>query len=479
MLDRKTIVDYAQDIRFWIVALFILRLFGIWLAPLEVEHNWRQTTVTMVARNFLEVDANIFLPRVDMAGEKTGITGMEFPLLNYLIFIFSKILGYQHWYGRLINLIVSSVGIWYFYLLIKRVFNQKTAFYGAFLLLGSLWFAYSRKIMPDTFSASLAIISIYYAFKFLEEKNWLSLLFYAVFGTLGLLAKLPVVFLFTYLVFPVFKGKLITPTKISFVFTSALVLAPPLYWYFIHAPYLTEHYKFWHFFMGKTFADGLEDLLEEPLAVLLRLFFTPLHLTGLIGLIGSLVYLVYKKDWQPLVIYLFGLVSFVLIVALKAGWTFHHHNYYILAFVPVFVVPIAVCLNYLGDIKVKKVKLVPVLLALFLIEGITAQMHEFRIRSHFKFILKLDEDFTELGVKPTDLVAFNSGKYPTPLYFSHRKGWTLKPSLMENPIQLQVLQNYGCKYIIILKKHFGEEQNLDLPLVVDNDDYKVYQLGLK
>ncbi len=68
----------------------------------------------MPARNFLEVDANIFYPRIDIAGEKTGITGMEFPLLNYIIFLQAKIFGYAHWYGRLINLIVSSVRLFIF-----------------------------------------------------------------------------------------------------------------------------------------------------------------------------------------------------------------------------------------------------------------------------------------------------------------------------------------------------------------------------
>ena len=75
------------DIRIWIVLFFCIRLIGITDPPLEIGHNWRQTTVTMVARNFLEVDNNIFLPRIDFAGEKTGISGMEFPFLKYLIYL--------------------------------------------------------------------------------------------------------------------------------------------------------------------------------------------------------------------------------------------------------------------------------------------------------------------------------------------------------------------------------------------------------
>ena len=112
-------------IRFWIAVTFLHRLASILQPPLEVAHNWRQTTVTMVARNFLEIDPNIFYPRVDMAGELSGITGMEFPLLNYLIYLVSLIFGYEHWYGRLINLIVSSVGIWCFYDLLKHALKKQ------------------------------------------------------------------------------------------------------------------------------------------------------------------------------------------------------------------------------------------------------------------------------------------------------------------------------------------------------------------
>ena len=75
--DYKRILN---DIRFWILIFLLIRLIGITNPPIETGHNWRQTTVTMVARNFVEVDNNILYPRIDIAGEKTGITGMEFPI---------------------------------------------------------------------------------------------------------------------------------------------------------------------------------------------------------------------------------------------------------------------------------------------------------------------------------------------------------------------------------------------------------------
>lgn len=180
----KTLI---RDFRFWILIYFLIRLIGILNPPLEVAHNWRQVTVNMVARNYLEVNANLFYPRVDMAGEKSGITGMEFPLLNYLIFLVSRVFGFDHWYGRLINLIISSIGIYFFYLTIKKFLSPSLAIISGIILLNSIWFSYSRKIMPDTFSVSLTLIGLYFALEYLYTKaTILNLLLYILLGRLDL-----------------------------------------------------------------------------------------------------------------------------------------------------------------------------------------------------------------------------------------------------------------------------------------------------
>ncbi|MBA4058027.1 MAG: hypothetical protein C0490_25140, partial [Marivirga sp.] len=114
MNNKKSILDLLGDIRFWILFFFILRMYGITNPPLEVGQNWRQTDVLMIARNFYENNANIFYPTVDLGGgEMTGIVGTELPLLNYLIYLVSLVFGYDHWYGRIIVLIFSSVGIYF------------------------------------------------------------------------------------------------------------------------------------------------------------------------------------------------------------------------------------------------------------------------------------------------------------------------------------------------------------------------------
>ena len=84
MIQKEKIKLILTDIRFWILFFFILRLVGITNAPLEIGHNWRQALTSMIARNFLEGNPNLLYPRIDMAGNQTGIIGSELPFYNYL-----------------------------------------------------------------------------------------------------------------------------------------------------------------------------------------------------------------------------------------------------------------------------------------------------------------------------------------------------------------------------------------------------------
>jgi 4-amino-4-deoxy-L-arabinose transferase-like glycosyltransferase len=85
-----------------------------------------------------------------------------------MIYLQGELFGYEHWYGHLINLIISSFGLWFFYKSVRIFFKDKTAFYSTIILSVSIWFQYSRKIMPDTSSMSLLLASLYYGTNYLK-----------------------------------------------------------------------------------------------------------------------------------------------------------------------------------------------------------------------------------------------------------------------------------------------------------------------
>ena len=298
-MKRETFIILSKtlihDFRFWILVYFFIRLIGILNPPLEVAHNWRQVTVNMVARNYLEVDANLFYPRVDMAGEKSGITGMEFPLLNYLIFIVAKIFGFEHWYGRLINLIVSSLGIFCFYLIIKKRFSPSLAFYAGIILLNSIWFSYSRKIMPDTFSISFTLMGLYFALEYLYKKNsLLNLFLYVLFGLLGLLSKIPAAVILTVLCIPLFDKSVNVKSKIFLITGSVLILIPVIAWYFYWVPYLVSEFGYWHYYMGTTFSLGFHEIVTNLGEFSKKFYFEALKFSGFILFLAGLFFLTKK-----------------------------------------------------------------------------------------------------------------------------------------------------------------------------------------
>lgn len=461
------------DIRFWIIFFFLIRLIGITNPPLEVSHNWRQTTVTMVSRNFLETDNNIFYPRIDIAGEKTGITGMEFPLLNYLHYLSSVLFGYQHWYGRLINLIFSSFGLWFFYKLLRKYFTEQHAFYSTIILAVSIWFQFSRKIMPDTFSMSMIIACIYYGSNYLEsklqEKQYLYLISYFLLLLLGTLTKLPSGYLLIVFAIYFLNKNISLNRKFILAIVTFLGLVPVMIWYFYWVPYLVDKYDFLHFIMGKNLLQGFTEITQNIPQTLSRFYDTPLKYIGFAVFIYGLIVSIIKKDWKIYSVLALCFAGFSIIIV-KSGYTFPHHNYYIIPFVPIMAL-----VGGYGLTKIKNAKLALIILIAISVEGIANQLHDFRIKEKDKRILNLEMDLDKVS-RRDDLILINSGDYPTPMYFSHRKGWVNDNEKINDEKYIEELKSKGLKYIVILKRSFSTEIKL-MPhkVVLENEDYCIYK----
>lgn len=467
----NSLLRLAGDFRFWLVLFFVLRLYGITDPPLESSHNWRQTTVTMVARNFVEVDANIFYPRIDIAGEKTGITGMEFPLLNYCIYLVSKVFGYTHWYGRLINLLISSFGIWFFYRLVKKYFTPQLAFNAGLLLLVSIWFSISRKIIPDTFSMSLLLAGIYYGTNYLDRGGHIKdLSFYLLLMTLGVLAKLPTAFALILFLIPLLNKEIPLQQKIIFCGSSAVFLALPGAWYFYWVPHLVQEFGFWHFFMGKDLLTGIQEIGSELPQTAKRFYHTALKISGFLLFVWGIVAATRKSHQLMLAILGLAFAGFLVII-FKAGSTFAAHSYYIVPFVPIMALLGAFGLDQIGNKKI-----VLALLLIVGLEGILSQTHYFRIKSSNQELMHLEAALDGVSTR-NDLILINSKNFPTPMYFAHRKGWIADNQQIANRDYVRELQQKGLKYIVILQKAFGTDINLNYEIVFESEHYRIYRLA--
>ena len=467
MISREKVRLLLSDIRFWIVFFFLLRLIGITNAPLEVSHNWRQTFTNMIARNFLETGPELLYPRIDMAGEKSGIIGSEFPFFQFLIYLVSLVFDYSHWYGRLINLVVSSFGLLYFFKTVKGIITPRVAFSSTIVLAVSIWFAFSRKIMPDTFSVSLVIIGLYHGYNYLKVGRTWSLLYFFFFSTLGMLCKIPALSLFSLVAIPFFISSIPLNKKVRFYAASVVAVAIPLAWYFFWAPHLVDTYGYQLFF-PKSFSEGVGEIAPLIPELLNKFYFSSLksYVAFLCFLVGLVFLFRSGQRWVKIGFVLVSLVFGAFII--KTGAVFPLHNYYIIPFTPMMAL---VAGYFLAGIQPK---FRYALLGLIVIEGVANQQHDFFIKESQKFKLSLGEKVEDV-VPQNSLIVINGGQSTQHIYFANRNGWTVFNEDLAKPGYLDSLSSLGAEYLIVdrnaLEKKFPPHQ-----LQYSDEDYLIYEL---
>lgn len=458
------------DIRFWIVLSFIIRLIGITDAPLEGGHNWRQSLTAMMGRNFLDTGPNLFYPTIDMDGINTGIIASEFPFFSYLIYVFSYLFGYAHWYGRLINLTISCIGIFHFYKLVEGTIDKKTAFNSTLVFLTSLWFAHSRKIMPDTFSVSLVIIGLYYGYAYLKEGlKWQLALFFSI-CTLGMLCKIPAFSLFSVVAIVIFIKSVPIGRRIALNIAAGIGAFIVYLWYFQWVPYVVETYKFQLFF-PKTFTEGIHEIAPLIPELLEKFYFSALcsFVAFTCFIIGFVMLFKIKGLMLHLAITIITIIFCVFII--KTGSVFPTHTYYVIPFVPIMALAAGYFISRIPN------KFQYVLLGIIAIESIANQQHDFFIKDNQLYKLTLEAKLDKT-VPKNDLIVINGGESPQNIYFANRKGWTVEPESIANLDYVDSLANVGAKYLVVDLNNYNFKLE-QYPKLFEDKDYSIYQLKSK
>ena len=121
-----------------------------------------------------------------------------------------------------------------------------------------------------------------------------------------------------------------------------------------------------------------------------------------------------------------------------------------------------------------KPKLLLIALLIISVEGVARKWEDQFVKSG-KQLAHIDE-MLDPYMTSSDLIVINSEKFPTPIYFAHRKGWIRPNQSLLKPQEVEELQSKGCKFIVILKKRFGSDIELPYSLLLENDLLKLYQL---
>lgn len=458
-------IDFFRNIKFWLVFFFVIRLYGITNPPTEISHNWRQCQTSMVNRNFNN-NCNILYPELDTEGGKK--IAMEFPIFNYLIFLFNKIFGYTHWYGRLINLCITTFGMYFFYRVLKVIHTSKTAFYGTLILTVSVFFSFGRKIMPHTFSPSLVFAGVFFAYQFIRSdkiiKNFyfivLSLMF-LVFGTLSMITSL---IFFVFLLIPLRESSVSLSKKIVLSITIILSVAISMLWY-----------GWWNFELVRngaskiifpsTLADGLNYTLQHLPGVLEKFYFSAFYgyITFIVFVLG-LIFVLIKKEKKILLVFVTGFLLFVIFI-LKSSSFFYYHNYYIIPFAP-FMALVA----GFGISQIKNEFGKSVLMILAISESILNQQHGFKNKEDMEYKTNL-EVLMNKYCGPGEKIFINTGPNPQQLYFANRKGWLLdKPEIISKFV-LDSISSRSYSIVVLDKKIHTKFKDNEFISIFNDENY--------
>lgn len=458
-------MNWRQALLVLLALSFLVRLVNITAPPLERSHSWRQVTGLMVARNFASGDGNILRPQIDERADTSGHINMEFPLLPWIHGQIGKWLGYQHWHSRLINLMVVMGGLWCFFLILARWHSQRLAATAAAILTMSMWFSFGRKSMPDTFSCALALMGIESLLRALEKGGGWRWLAAALVLSLGVLSKLPA----AVLLFPLpllLKGQT-TQNQLALSLTGLAVLASVGWWYGLHGPALAREAGTW-FHQGQSLSEATSSLWNHAGELASRFVFGALRsYLGFAAVLLGLVGLVRRQAEGNTTRWMVGALTLgCTALMLRAGFYFHHHDYYIMPFVPAMALLAAVGLETLP------VRWAALALLAILVEAGLNQQHDFRVPDGEKPKLELAtlaQDHIPLN---GHVVVVGEGN-PLELYLLNRKGWIHDPAAPWSP---EEYTQHGPAWLLIPNR-FAPQFSTSAPAQFRNEHYTLHNLN--
>jgi uncharacterized membrane protein YqjE len=467
-LTAHPLMRLGSDLRFWILLFFLFCLPGITFEPID-DHAWRQCLTTTVTKNLIEIDPNPLYPRIDIAGNRSGIIAGEAPLYNYPSVLLSKLFGYQSWYGKLTGLIAFCFGLWFFSRIVQRLSGERTAFYSTIFLAFSIGYAYARKTMPDTFSVSLVLAGVHVAWSYLEQPKNSRLFLAFLLVAIGLLSKMPAFCVLTILSVPLLDPQYPLQRKITLcaaLFFSGLLM---LGWYFAWVPYLLKTYDY-QLYWPVPLKEGLETfhrLHQEAWDKLeVKALGTRYHyILSVMGL--GMLFL--HKSYKTLGIFaLWGAIF--LVFAWKTGHVFPTHDYYVLPFAPV----LAWAAGYgLAQLEIPALLRVFILVLLCKLSINRQDGVDRQVREKNAYLLRLPA-IMDAHTPKNEKIIVNSGQLnPVQMYFAGRKGWAEKMENISKPDWMADWKRIGVAYIL-LDKHL-EFNPLPYETVYEDGDFVLYK----
>jgi hypothetical protein len=226
--------NYQNKKYLWIIIFIVGALLrsSFLFHPVDTE-SWRESDISLIAKNYYENGMNFFHPQVNW-GSGPGYVESEFPLYPYLIALSYKVFGMYEPTGRLISLLFSVMSLLVFFKLSQKLLSKNVA------ILASLLFSISplpniigTAIQSESMMFFFYLCSAYFFIDWIESSGRRSYIPAIICTALALLLKITAIhigFLFLFIILIKKEAKFLINTKV--LIFGILSLLPAIAWYF-------------------------------------------------------------------------------------------------------------------------------------------------------------------------------------------------------------------------------------------------------
>lgn len=349
---RHPLSPFVATVVFIIALVAYYNYIGIWThlpeRPCSI-HVSAQTQRASIAQNYYRIDMNFFKPRINnFTGEK-GITGSEFPIIYYLAAISYKLFGFNDMYLKLINLLVFSLGVFYLFRLSQLFVRNAvvSCLLVAAVITSPVLLYYSANVSPDTAAFGLVLSAWYFFFRFIHTHQKRQLYLFLIFATLAALIKVVSAMCFGVVLvlvvldrFGLFKEgdkRYLLPRHLALVLGIVVGSLLTVAWYY-YCRVLSAFYGNPPSLMQTMMVSDIETLKDVWQYARNWVFDYYSYETYVLLLCAIVVVFLFLRRANRLLLaitvtYLLGSLCYVYLFLFQ----FMHHDYYIIAVLPVVV----------------------------------------------------------------------------------------------------------------------------------------------
>ena len=454
-------------------------------------HAWTQSDRLALAYGFLENGFDFFTPRTYNLYTADGITGVDFPIHEYLVAILMKIFGTNEpFIFRAYTLGYSLVGYAFLYLLARKITGRDivAAVVVLFAFTAPILTYYQAGFIPSSTSLASSFIGFYFFFRFREGKKYVHLYWAIGLLTLAVLPRASVnIVLFAVLLVEVIRWwkdrKIDKKALVAFVIAYAIIAASIMCKDHLSSEYGT---RFLASLMPASDVTHLMDILKESWSRWQLQLLTKYHwlLLGISGIASGIALLKGKLKTLDKEVLLISLLLFggsVIFFLALARQLIAHEYYFMDSLYPAIILLLIPGLGIIGNSSGLGKVIWPLIFGGLLIGAAIdskavqdekyAQTEWDRGEVTRKNFTGSDIFLDGLGIpRDAKILVFEAYSTNAPLLLMGRRGYTILNSREEN-IKRALQLDYD--YIVVQDAYFPSDLIYQAPWIV----YAFHRIG--